>query len=293
MKAKNKCIYLILFLCFISNCLVSAETKEKKRVFFTSGKSLTGVLKAHTDEVIVITTPEGTTFQYPTSEVRAVVVDSLRRVRLADKSILKAYLLHETDDKFIFIQQSGAIVQYDKESVHMRKGKVETPEGSQPVLLHVSAQASMANQPLPPLLGGGIEANIAIGYRDIHHRQFFVGIGIGYEARFNTKSQQQLLPLFGRVEYYLSPEKQWSPFVGMDAGYAFRLKGITTGGPLAQLSIGMQKQIGVKHQTFFLALFLKAQQCNTHIVETISQDVFYREGNMPLLNVGLRLGFTL
>ena len=80
------------------------------RVFFNSGNSLPGVVKVQTEDVIVLTLDDGATYQYPMSDIRAVVVDSLRRVRLSDKRVLKAYLLHETADKLVFIDPLGAVV---------------------------------------------------------------------------------------------------------------------------------------------------------------------------------------
>lgn len=271
----------------------SAVAQGRMRVFFRAGHSLAGVVKAQTDDVIVLKTDDGTTYQYPMSDVRAVVADTLHRMRLPDKGVLKAYLLHETEDKWVFIEPSGSVVQCDKESVRPRGHVVESGKGGQPVLLHISLQASLSNQPLPPVLGGGIEGKVAIGYRDVVHRRFFVGGGVGYDCRFNASSQQQLLPLFARMEYYLLPERSWSPYVGVDAGYAFKLKGLLRGGLLCELSVGVQRQVGVKHQTFFLALFFKAQQCGAQVSESISSEVFYRNGYTSLLNGGLRLGFTL
>lgn len=293
MKAKNssaiKCI--ILSLCLLS--FGSAWAQGRMRVFFSSGKSLVGVVKAHTDEVIVLTTDGGSTYQYPSSDVRAVVCDTLRRVRLADKRVLKAYLWKETSDKYLFVDPQGSILQFDKSAVGLCGQSVNREGMSQPVMLHVSLQTSVGNQPLAPFVGGVVEGNMAVGYRDCVRRSYFVGLGLGYEARFGVGAQQQLLPLFARFEYYILLDRVWSPFVGMDIGYSFGLKGVLHGGPLAQASLGLQKQIGVKHQTFFVGLYFKAQQCGTTVQETILDDNYYRKGTTPLLNGGLRLGFAL
>ena len=285
--------YIILPLCLLLLGVPSAVAQERMRVFFNSGNSLPGVVKVQTEDVIVLTLDDGATYQYPMSDIRAVVVDSLRRVRLSDKRVLKAYLLHETADKLVFIDPLGAVVQCDKQSVSRQVGVVDPATSYQPVMLHLSFKGSVGSQPLPPIVGGAVEGDLAIGYRDMRRRHFFVGIGVGYDYRFNALISQQLLPLFARMEYYFHPERVWSPFFGVDAGYSFKLKGVDTGGAMCNLSLGMQRQVGVKHQTFFLALFFKVQQCETRVSETLSQEVFYRDGTASLLNAGLRLGFTL
>ena len=186
---KNRIIaHIILPLCFLLVGSPSALAQGRMRVFFNSGKVLSGVVKAQTEDVIVLTMGDGATYQYPMSDVRAVVVDSLRRVRLADKRVLKAYLLHETEDKLVFIDPSGAIVQCDKQAVSRQADAVDPGDSYQPVIIHLSFKGSVGSQPLPPVVGGAVEGDFAIGYRDVRRRHYFVGLGVGYDYRFNRTS---------------------------------------------------------------------------------------------------------
>lgn len=291
MKAKNSVIYILLSMCLLS--ITSIKAQGRTRVFFSSGKSLVGELKLHTDEVLILTTEQGNTFQYPAQEIRAVVPDTLHRVRLDNKTLIKAYILKETEDKYIFIDPQGLITQHDKNRVGIKGEVLKHNETTQPVLLHISVQAAAAQLPIQPFWGGAVGANMTVGYRDHIRRMYFAGIGIGYEACINADTQQHFLPLFARLEYYLSPSRSCFPFLGLDAGYAFGLKGVSKGGPLAQLSVGLQKYVGTKHQTFFVALYFKAQQQQGKVQDTIDKQIFYREGTAHLLNAGLRMGFTL
>ena len=87
--------------------------------------------------------------------------------------------------------------------------------------------------------GGSYHYPVSLGVQTVNgyqlNHRFTVGLGIGIQAY--GPNGMYLLPVFadGRVHF---PQKNWTPFIALDLGYAFSLRGTERGGLLLNPSVG-------------------------------------------------------
>lgn len=216
-------------LCYaVLICLpVSFFAENRVRLLLKSGSTVNGQLVAQTEEVYMVQDDVGQRLQYPAKEVVAQFNDTVKHIVLQTGEQLTAYLSEPLAGTITLLTADHQLLQYPQNeiaSIHPIVTTEQQRDKGAGIGVQLTVRGGGASFPAKAL-GSNIEAGFAIGYRKLSGRHFFVGAGVDFLTRLHGDEQWTLLPLFARAEYYFLPDKRWSPTIGIDAGYAFALKG--------------------------------------------------------------------
>ena len=134
------------------------------------------------------------------------------------------------------------------------------------------------------------QISLMFGNKKMLGQSLFFAAGIGYNSTFIASPQQPIsfLPLFIRLQSTLS-QKRNAAFVGMDAGYAFALNAANGGGALIKISAGISHRINYK-SSLIVGVYAGVQSFSGTLTETNELGTYIYNGKTTMNNVGVKVG---
>lgn len=245
--------FLLLVCLFLSLDAMSQEALLQDKVTLCTGDVYRGEIVAKTDDMIMIKTKDGSRYQFQISEVASIEKEAIVKEELAGKS-----------------------------------GEAEELPGNFGGIFELWGGVSQAAK----AFGAAPSAQVSLifGNKLALGENVFLGLGVGFQSIFDTSGAGtvSLLPVFVRLQNTVS-EKRTSPFVSLDAGYAFAMANDYGGGAQARISAGIMRRINYK--TYFsIGAFAAVNSLAASLTE-IRENASYRYyGQTALTTAGVKLG---
>jgi len=230
------------------------ENNAYEKITLNTGEVYIGKVVLKTADMIMITTKEGTRYQFPLAEV--------------------AKTESETVGSIVVPEKVASILPAPKSSFG---GLVELTAGVS------SAKYSFGWSP-------NTQLSLLFGNKNSFGGSLFLGAGIGYNSTFVAVDTISVafLPLFVRLQSTLS-KKRTAPFVGMDAGYAIALNSEYGGGVLIKISAGIIHRISYK-ASLIVGIYTGVQSFSGSLTEANELGTFTYYGKTSMNNMGLKVG---
>lgn len=172
-------------------------------VVLKSGSKIQGEIVLKNEEVVIIKKKDGSRFQYPRSEIQAILEDSP--------------INSSTDN--------------------------HKQELSHPRAVAVRVQSHGGSVYLPNIgWGGQIGTDLVVGTKKISNTSILVGGSVGFRTKLLPKENYTFIPLQAVVSIPLT-QKQHAPYIGMSLGYGFSTSKTTKGGICLSTSTGWRYQV--------------------------------------------------
>jgi hypothetical protein len=254
---KNHIVKTILILIFSTGLfsVIYAEEKPVEKVILHSGEVYVGEILLRNSELIMLQTLDGSRFQFPLKDVKAVEPATANDIHKQKKTMA---------------------------------GDSETPEpeGNISGLIEMSAGwgGAAGKFDLKPF----VLPQLSFGTRLIRGKSLFAGAGAGYLNVFTGDENVGFVPVFLRLRG-VADRSKFLPFASVDAGYCFGTSGGYKGGLYARAAAGIQaKAGGTSH--FSLGLFGFSTNFSTDLSETTSAGTFSYYGGTNLYGFGISAG---
>ncbi len=150
----------------------------------------------------------------------------------------------------------------------------------------ISVNGGAASAPGAVSLSPSAHLSLALGTRNAFHSNAFLGFGLGVETIFAKNNTLNYLPVFIQIQSDRS--KQIAG--GIKTGYDFALNKIYKGGPMAEISGGVNQQLTGNTGLFF-GLFAQVRQINGMVTETTPWGKFTGTNNAALYTLGLKAAY--
>lgn len=247
-------IFNLLALCLlISITLLGQETIRLNKVTLHSGEVFVGEILLNNQEIILIKTLSGSRFQFPVSEIKSIEQNDVKTSEIKK----------ENDIEIIGAANLCGIFEIN--------GGISNAENKY--------RNAISNQ-----------LSLSFGTRKVANKEIFVGGGVGYFNVFLKNGVETIgfIPVFLRLKTNLT-DKKTSPYLGLDAGYAFALSSKQEGGQYSKFSFGINRKINFKTSLFF-GLYANVLSFNANLVETNNFGLFNYYGKTSMINFGVNLG---
>lgn len=246
---------LILFI-FCSFWMSGQNTILKDRITLNTGEVLIGEIQLKTNELIILKTEDGGKFQFPLKEIKSIDKQAVStNTTVPPESPTTEPVLAESNIKGI-VNFAGGIT---------------------------SAKYLTKTSP-------HIQLSMTFGSNLKKNDHMFLGLGVGFNNIFLAENSESmsLLPLFLRFQNTFS-KKRTSPYVSLDAGYAFSLSSDFGGGMLAEISTGISYRLDYK-TNFIIGLYGKINSISGNLTETNDLGTFSYYGPTVLNCFGVKAG---
>jgi len=247
-------LLFILFLVNIWTVLSQSVVKERDKIVMKTGEIYYGDIVFQNDEMLILQTDEGVRYQFPLEEIKDI---SKEKIDVPDKpeKISQDVLFDENQNFFAVLDACGGIS---------------------------SAKNSFDISP-------STQIAFVLGKNKVFSENFFVGLGAGYNSTYlKNTSSLNFLPVFLRLQNTFTTNRI-SPFVRMDAGYAFSMSSGWEGGILVKAAAGISSRLSYKTK-LFCGIYAGIQQFGGQLSETISTGTYHYEGTANMKQLGLQLG---
>jgi len=245
----------LVFCLFLSLYLVGQVMVVEDKITLNSGEIYVGKIILKTNDMIMLTTKNGTRYQFQLSEVKKIE-NSL------NSNISKN---ERTDDNESTLNSSNF------------GGIVELTGGVS------SAKYCFGSAP-------NTQLSLIFGNRHLLGQNLFLGVGIGFNNTSIAPSSKSIgfLPVFVRIQNTLT-KKRTTPYIGIDAGYAFALNKEFGGGALVKLSVGISHKIN--HKTiFFVGIYAGIQSFSGTLTEVFESNSYSYFAETTMKNGGVKIG---
>lgn len=248
---KTHFLLLINFFIFLSLLNLSAQEIVHDKLILKSGDIYVGEIILKTDEVVILQTTDGTRYQFPFSDIKEIS-------KSAD--IFPTENISSNNDTLsfpfcAFLEFTGGVAQ--------AKNKFDLSPNSQITLI--------------------------FGKKQLFNKGFFIGGGIGYNnTSLEENNSLNFLPIFIRLED-IPIKKRLSPYMTLDAGYAFALASDYSGGTMTKISGGITYKLTYK-TIVFSGIYAGIQNFKGLLTETNANGTFSYEGITTMKQVGIKLG---
>ena len=243
---------IALIICFLAAVLCAhAET-----IVLRTGARVKGTILFENEEVVVVRSEEGARFQYPKTDVEAVLSD--------EESVKEA-----------------------EEGVKEEKPapEITTPKKAS-ILVEIAGGAAV--QP-GEAVGGGVSADLLVGSHHIGGRHVFVGGGVGYHGMFFGSEKLNFLPIQVAVRMPLTEAKH-APMFGVGVGYGIALSKEYLGGLYAGADFGYRCQMTPKSAIGVVA-FAQFQQAMMPVATVLDGLEYAQTAGRSLVTTGIKLAF--
>ena len=259
-SARTRKIFFVVsvFFILIPNSYIFAFPPEK--ITLKTGEVYVGEIIIKNDEIILIRTKEGERYQFPVSSVKSIV-------KITDEPIVDDAIPKATSETFT-----------DNSSQNIR-GFIE-----------VSGGTSSGLNCFPSSFTGDV--TLSFGATKIGGKMLFAGLGSGFSNIYNAQTGENLkfVPLFIHLQSNNLSKSRTSPYLSLDAGYAFSVKSSLSGGTFGKLSGGIIHRLNVK-TSVNIGVYARAQNFQGQLNEIIGAKTYYYTGNSSILGYGLIAGF--
>lgn len=254
---KNHIVKTILILILSTGLFsaVYAQEKPVEKVILHSGEVYVGEILLRNSELIMLQSLDGSRFQFPLKDVKAV--------ELATASDIHKQKKQATGDSEV-IESEGNI-----------SGLIEMSAG------WGGAAGKFSLKPF-------VLPQLSFGTRLIRGKSLFAGAGAGYLNVFNADENVGFIPLFLRLRG-VADRSKLSPFASVDAGYSFGTTGGYKGGLYSKVAAGVQTNAG-RTSHFSLSVFGFSTNFSADLTETTSAGTFSYHGGTNLYGFGISAG---
>ena len=246
--------YLVILVILLLNSLllVGQEAIQKDKITLNSGEVYVGEILAQNNELIMLKTNDGTRYQFQLTEIKKIEKELIEVGSTAQPSEIS----HSTANFSGIFELSGGI--------SSAKNCFETsPE---------------------------VQLALIFGNKNAFRKNLFLGLGMGIDKIFIFSNSTSIgfLPLFFRLQTTLTKNRT-TPFMGMDAGYAFAMNHGFRGGAMARITAGISHRINYK--TFLIAgIYAGANAISGNLSETNDLGTFGYYGNTSVNSLGVKIG---
>jgi len=247
--------YVLLVAClFIAIHVSGQENNTSNKITLITGEVYVGKIVLKTNEMIMIATKDGTRYQFQLAEVAKIESE-------ASSDFIKTEIKTDVQP----VSKSGF------------GGLVELTSGFS------NAKYCFGWQP-------NTQLSLLFGNKNSFGGNVFLGAGIGYNTTYRTdnNSTVSFLPAFVRIQRIIS-KKRTSPFVGMDAGYAFAINSNYGGGVSIRISVGITRRISYK-ASLNVGAYAGVQSISTNLTEINQFGTYSYYGKTTMNNAGVKVG---
>lgn len=248
-------ILVLLATCLLFSLhICGQENTVLDKITLKTGDVYVGKIVLKTADMIMITTKDGTRYQFQLSEIKAT-----------ENQNLEVVSQNETENDALSVSSGNF------------GGMVEFTAGIS------NAKYCFGWSP-------NTQISLMFGNKKMLGESLFFAAGIGYNSTFIASPQQTIafLPLFIRLQSTLS-QKRNAPFVGMDAGYAIGLNSGYDGGALIKISAGISHRINYK-STLIIGVFAGVQSLSGKLTEINELGTYSYSGKTTMNTAGLKIG---
>jgi hypothetical protein len=244
----------LAFILLFSIQLWGQESTNIEKITLKSGEVYIGEIVAKNSEIVMIKTSEGTRFQFQLSEI---------------KNIENYSNLPKIDNNLKISNQDITI--YDNFC-----GNIE-----------LSAGGSIAKNSFS--LSPTTQLSMIFGNKRILKKDIFFGVGIGYSMTYVSQNSDPIsfLPVFFRLQNTFTKQRT-SPFIEIDAGYAFGLNADYGGGPMVNITTGISHKLSYK-TNLIGGIYGGITSFSGKITETNALGTFTYSGQNSMFNFGLKI----
>ena len=248
---------IALIICFLAAVLCA----HAQTIVLRTGARVKGTILFENEEVVIVRTDEGARFQYPKTDVEAV---------LSDEEAVKA---------------NGEGANGEGTNDEGIAPEITTPKKAS-ILVEVAGGAAI--QP-GEAVGGGASADLLVGSHHIGGRHVFVGGGVGYHGIFLGALKYNFLPIQAAVRMPLTEDKH-APMFGVSVGYGIALSKEYLGGLYACADFGYRCQITPKSAIGVVA-FAQFQQAMMPVTAELERVAYKQTAGRSLVTTGMKLAF--
>jgi hypothetical protein len=259
MNCLNKIIVLLIALLTIAQFTVAVESPPV-RITLKTGEVYSGEIILQNDEIILIRTTSGERFQFPVFQVKSItkITDKTGEIQENDHSTDKI-LPYQSDHNFCSI-------------------------------IDISGATSSIKNSFNNSTSGDI--TLSFGTRNIAGKSLFFGGGAGFSIINNSSTNEMLnfVPVFMRFQSNNLMRWRTSPYLSLDAGYAFPLRNTMSGGLFAKLTGGIVHRLSFNTSVQF-GIFARIQNFYGNLSEIRNGSIYTYWGNSSINSFGALAGF--
>jgi hypothetical protein len=247
-----KYLGFLVILLLNSLFVVGQVASQKDKITLNSGEVYVGEILVQNNELIMLKTKDGTRYQFQLAEINKVEKELVQVSSTAEPTEIS----RSTANFSGIFELSGGI--------SSAKNCIDT-----------SPEAQLA---------------LIFGNKNAFQKNLFLGLGMGIDKIFVFSNSTSIgfLPLFLRLQTTLNKNRT-TPFVGMDAGYAFALNQGFGGGTMVKITAGISHRINYK--TFLIAgVYAGANAISGNLTETNDLGTFRYYGNTSINSLGVKIG---
>ncbi|HET7734223.1 MAG TPA: hypothetical protein VFK73_10335 [Paludibacter sp.] len=250
---KHICILFLALL--LSFQLLGEEPVHLDRITLNTGEVYVGEIVVKTADIVMINAKSGTRYQFQLTEVR--LIEEIPVNELSNTPATSVISPNQSAGNF--------------------SGQLEVSGGVS------NAMFAFTSSP-------NTQVSLVFGNKKVFGKDLFIGVGTGYNNTFleSNSTSLGLIPVFARLQSTLS-QNRTTPYIGMDAGYAFSTNPDYGGGTLIRFSIGISHRLNYK--TFLVTgLYAGLNSISGNLTETNDLGTFTYYGNTMMKNFGVKVG---
>ncbi|MDL2290156.1 hypothetical protein LJB95_01985 [Paludibacteraceae bacterium OttesenSCG-928-F17] len=300
-----------------------AEMNDK--VILNTNETLTGKIISQNEKVVLITTEEGR-FQFPLVDVKTIIQDGKivyppttaiakstentesdeRKITLNTGEIIIGNILVENEQVVMIKTREGGRFQFPRSEI---KSIDDVTENDRQITQLDESESFNENNKFR-LMGDlkfglahagkaygwvpEMQVSLLFGGADLFLPNSFLGIGIGYNPIFasdyGTGKAINFLPIFMRFQSSFT-DKNFKPYVEVDAGYSVALSDEFGGGFIVNASIGVSKKLNERN-SFQLGIFGGFQSFSADLTEEKDFGIFTYYGKTVAQHFGIKASIT-
>lgn len=249
-------LYVFLVCLLFALHVSGQENIAPDKITLNTGEIYVGKIVLKTANMIMMTTKDGTRYQFQLTEVAKMESNASSEIIVAEKK--------KVDNLPIGKSNFGGLLEL---SVGVSNAKY-----------------SFGWSP-------NTQLSLLFGNKNSFGGNLFVGAGIGYNSTFvaEKSSTVAFLPLFFRLQSALSKNRT-APFVCMDGGYSFALNSdYKSGGVLMKISTGITHRISYK-TSLIVGIYAGVQSFSATLTETNELGTYSFKGETTMKNAGVKVG---
>jgi hypothetical protein len=259
MNCFKKLFFLIIALITIAQISIAVES-DPVRITLKSGEVYSGEIVLQNEKIILIRTTSGERFQFPVFQVKDItkITDKSEEIQRNDNS-------------------SNEILPYQSKHNFCS-------------IFDVSGGASSGKNCFSNSTSGDI--TLSFGTRSIAGNSLFFGGGAGFSIINNRSTNEMLrfIPVYMRFQSNNLIRWRTSPYLSLDAGYAFPIENTMSGGLFAKLSCGIIHRLSFKTSIQF-GIFARIQNFYGNLSEIRNGSIYTYSGNSSINSFGALAGF--
>ena len=245
----KRLLSFVVFCLFFCFLTYAQQTVNKSIIYLKNGEKYRGEIVLRTNDILMLKMEDDKRFQFQINEIATIKQEN--NIDIKHDDTVNAY--KNNLSKIITLSGGAAI-----------------------------APGALKLMPLSPTIG----VSFAFGSNNLFKSGSFLGLGIGYESIISNLSNISFIPVFLQIHSAFEKTKRRMAF-GLKAGYDFSINNSYKGGPMAEISEGMNYRYS-SDVVFFVGLYEQIRQINGSVRENNQWGSFTSTSNTALYNIGLK-----